>query len=37
MTVDFRRIYATLLDDWLKLPATAALGGRFERFPVLKG
>ncbi len=29
--VDFRRIYAGVLEDWLGLPARAALGGDFER------
>jgi uncharacterized protein (DUF1501 family) len=28
--VDFRRIYAAVLDGWLGLPAAAALGGAFE-------
>jgi len=30
MTVDFRRVYATLLQDWLGLPSKEALGGAFE-------
>ena len=30
MTVDFRRVYATLLQDWLGLPSKGALGGAFE-------
>jgi uncharacterized protein (DUF1501 family) len=29
-TTDFRRVYATLLENWLKVDSTAALGGRFE-------
>src|SRR5262249_47022782 len=29
MSVDFRRVYATILDQWLALPARAALGGDF--------
>src|SRR5262249_50308133 len=27
MLVDFRRVYATILEQWLALPAKAALGG----------
>jgi uncharacterized protein (DUF1501 family) len=34
--VDFRRIYATILESWLGLPARTALCGTFEPFPVLK-
>jgi uncharacterized protein (DUF1501 family) len=34
--VDFRRIYATVLEDWLGLPATSALGGDFERLPLCR-
>jgi uncharacterized protein (DUF1501 family) len=33
--VDFRRIYATILDRWLGLPSETALGGTFEQFPFL--
>ena len=29
-TVDFRRIYASALEDWLGVPSEAALGGRHE-------
>ena len=32
--VDFRQIYATVLEDWLGLPAQAALGGTFARLPL---
>src|SRR5262249_36130274 len=32
----FRRLYATVLEDWLSLPAKAALGGNFERLPLFK-
>jgi uncharacterized protein (DUF1501 family) len=35
--IDFRRIYATLLRDWLGAPAEAVLGGKFEALAVLKG
>uniref|UniRef100_A0A7C4QW94 DUF1501 domain-containing protein n=1 Tax=Schlesneria paludicola TaxID=360056 RepID=A0A7C4QW94_9PLAN len=29
-TTDFRRVYATLLENWLNVDSSAALGGRFE-------
>jgi uncharacterized protein (DUF1501 family) len=34
MTVDFRRVYATLLDDWLGIDSQAVLGERFERIKI---
>jgi len=34
-SVDFRRIYATVLEDWLGLSAESSLGGRFERLPLI--
>jgi uncharacterized protein (DUF1501 family) len=34
-SIDFRRVYATLLEDWLGVPSEAALGGRFERLALL--
>ena len=34
--IDFRRIYATVLADWLGLPAQAALGGDFERLSLFR-
>jgi uncharacterized protein (DUF1501 family) len=34
MGIDFRRVYATILDDWLALPAKAILAGDFERLPL---
>jgi uncharacterized protein (DUF1501 family) len=34
--LDFRRAYATLLDDWLGLPAETALGQKFEHLPLFK-
>jgi uncharacterized protein (DUF1501 family) len=37
MTVDFRRVYATVLEGWLGLPAKGALGGAFELLPLLNG
>jgi uncharacterized protein (DUF1501 family) len=35
MTTDFRRIYATLLDQWLNCPSEPVLGGKFEHLPLL--
>jgi uncharacterized protein (DUF1501 family) len=35
--VDFRRVYATVLEGWLGLPSGPALGGTFETLPLLKG
>ncbi len=34
--IDFRRIYATILDGWLGVPSETVLGQRFEPVPVLK-
>jgi uncharacterized protein (DUF1501 family) len=34
--IDFRRVYAAVLEDWLGLPAGPALGGTFERLPLFK-
>ena len=34
--IDFRRIDATVLDDWLGLPSKEALGGAFEPLPLFK-
>jgi uncharacterized protein (DUF1501 family) len=36
MTVDFRGVYAAVLEDWLGLPAKEALGGTFERLPLFR-
>jgi uncharacterized protein (DUF1501 family) len=36
MTVDFRRVYATVLEDWLGLPSKKALNGTFERMPLFR-
>lgn len=33
--IDFRQVYATLLDHWLNCPNQAVLGQRFEHLPVL--
>ena len=35
--IDFRRVYATVLEDWLGLPAREAVGGAFERLPLFRG
>jgi uncharacterized protein (DUF1501 family) len=37
MAVDFRRVYATVLEDWLGLPTGAAVGGAFQRLPLFRG
>jgi uncharacterized protein (DUF1501 family) len=37
MTTDFRRVYATVLEDWLGLPAKPALGAAFEKMPLFRG
>jgi uncharacterized protein (DUF1501 family) len=36
-SIDFRRVYATLIDQWLGVPAEAVLGQRFESLPMLNG
>jgi uncharacterized protein (DUF1501 family) len=36
MTVDFRRVYATVLEGWLGLPSKPALSSTFERLPLLR-
>jgi hypothetical protein len=36
MTVDFRRVYATVLHDWLGLDPSAAVGGKFEPLPLFR-
>ncbi len=33
--LDFRRVYATLLDQWLDCPSEKVLGGKFEHLAVL--
>jgi uncharacterized protein (DUF1501 family) len=35
--LDFRQVYATLLDGWLGCPSEKVLGGRFEHVPLLRG
>ncbi len=34
--IDFRRVYATVLDQWLDCPSQAVLGQRYEHLPVLQ-
>jgi uncharacterized protein (DUF1501 family) len=34
--IDFRQVYATILEDWLGLSAKAALGGDFGRLPLFR-
>jgi uncharacterized protein (DUF1501 family) len=34
MAVDFRRVYATILESWLSLSGRSALGGAFEPLPL---
>jgi uncharacterized protein (DUF1501 family) len=36
MGVDFRRVYATVLEDWLGLSAEQTLGAAFERLPLFR-
>lgn len=36
-SIDFRRVYATLIDGWLGVPAEAVLGQRFEPLSILRG
>jgi uncharacterized protein (DUF1501 family) len=33
--IDFRSVYATLLEDWLGVESTSILGGRFDHIPFL--
>ena len=35
--IDFRQVYATVLEDWLGLPAKAILGGEFARLSLFTG
>jgi hypothetical protein len=37
MTVDFPRVYATVLESWLDLASKEALGGAFDPLPLLDG
>jgi len=33
--IDFRRVYATVLDRWLEAPSSGILGGTFDPLPLL--
>jgi uncharacterized protein (DUF1501 family) len=35
-TTDFRQVYASILDGWLRLPSDPVLGGPFKPVPVLR-
>ena len=35
-SLDFRQVYATVLEDWLGLPARTSLAGEFERVALLR-
>jgi hypothetical protein len=35
MTTDFRRVYATVLNGWLSVPAEKELVGAFEPLPAI--
>jgi uncharacterized protein (DUF1501 family) len=35
-SLDFRQVYATVLEGWLGVPAGPALGGTFERLPLFR-
>ena len=37
MAVDFRRVYATVLESWLGLASNESLGGAFDPLPLLYG
>jgi uncharacterized protein (DUF1501 family) len=37
MSVDFRRVYATVLEDWLGLPSKPSLGAAFAKLPLFRG
>jgi uncharacterized protein (DUF1501 family) len=36
MTIDFRRVYATVLESWLGVPPAHVLGGTFEVLPLFR-
>jgi uncharacterized protein (DUF1501 family) len=37
MGIDFRRVYATVLQDWLRLPGRPSLGDDFEKLHLFRG
>lgn len=36
MAIDFRSLYATLLDQWLEIPSREILGAEFAPLPILR-
>jgi uncharacterized protein (DUF1501 family) len=36
ITTDFRRVYAAVLEDWLGLSSSPALGTRFEKLALIR-
>jgi len=36
MSVDFRRVYASVLEDWLGLPSKSSLGGEFAKLSIFR-
>jgi uncharacterized protein (DUF1501 family) len=34
--LDFRRVYATILEEWLGLASRSVLGGTFARLPLFR-
>jgi uncharacterized protein (DUF1501 family) len=36
MSIDFRSVYATVLEDWLGLPSKPSLGGEFAKLPLIR-
>ncbi len=36
ISTDFRRVYASVLEDWLGLPSRSALGTKFEPLPLFR-
>ncbi len=36
MSIDFRRVYASVLESWLGIRSEAALGGKFESLPLFR-
>jgi hypothetical protein len=36
MTTDFRRVYASVLEDWLGLPSKHALGADFAKLTLFR-
>ena len=35
--IDFRSVYATVLEKWLETPSAPILGGQFKPLPVIRG